>query len=172
IRTLGCFDVRKRWQAKVAIASSEPCMRLDIRTAPSTRMMYSLSRRTSFNVVPSGETVWSSSSKGFTRVMLQQVGYWMSGDSLPRVRLIALTENADGDKKRALARSQAPLYNSNLQIPQGSPPSRQVRRLKPELFLSRGILKCLQTLASFYVEHQTFAMPRCLPKMLPRRISC
>src|SRR5712671_4194853 len=76
MRMLGCFDVRKGWQARVAIASSEPCMRLDIRTAPSTRMMYSLSRRTSFRVVPSGERVWSSSSKGFTRVMLQQEDYW------------------------------------------------------------------------------------------------
>jgi hypothetical protein len=37
-------------------------------------MMYSLSRRTSFNVVPSGERVWSSNSKGFTGVMLQQEG--------------------------------------------------------------------------------------------------
>src|SRR5258707_452882 len=102
-------------------------MRLDIRTAPSTRMMYSLSRRTSFNAVPSGETVWSSSSKGFTRVMLQQVGL----DKCQTSFQVSLKT-----KKRALARSQAPLYNSNLQIPQGSPPSRQVRRLKPELFLS------------------------------------
>src|SRR6266403_1115984 len=83
-------------------------MRLDIRTAPSTRMMYSLSRRTSFNVVPSGERVWSSNSKGFTSVMLQQEDYWTSGTGLHLFALIALTESAAGDKKRALARSQAP----------------------------------------------------------------
>src|SRR5712672_1835208 len=113
-------------------------MRLDIRTAPSTRMMYSVSRRTSFRVVPSGETVWSSNSKGFTGVMLQQVGYWArgrTGFSLVRSALFVVY-SAVRDKKRALARSQAPLYNSIPQIPQGSPPSRQVRRLKPELFLS------------------------------------
>src|SRR5712675_1318304 len=75
-------------------------MRLDIRTAPSTRMMYSVSRRTSFRVVPSGETVWSSSSKGFTDVMLQQVDYWTSGAGFHLFALIALTENAAGDKKK------------------------------------------------------------------------
>ena len=111
MRMLGCFDVRKSWQAKVAIASSEPCMRLDIRTAPSTRMMYSLSRRTSFNAVPSGESVWSSSSKGFTHVMLQQVGYWTNArrlsNSQGRIHRIWRRPSTK-DKKRALARSQAP----------------------------------------------------------------
>ena len=125
-------------------------MRLDIRTAPSTRMMYSLSRRTSFNAVPSGERVWSSSSKGFTDVMLQQEGYSTNArrlsNSQGRIHRIWRRPSTK-DKKRALARSQAPLYNSNLQIPQGSPPSRQVRRLKPELFLSWEIPKCLQTAA-------------------------
>src|SRR5882762_7683355 len=133
-------------------------MRPDIRTAPSTRMMYSVSRRTSFNVVPSGETVWSSSSKGFTRVMLQQVGYWTNArrlsNSQGRIHRIWRRPSTK-DKKRALARSQAPLYNSNLQIPQGSPHSRQVRGLKPELFLSWEILKGLQTLASLYVRRPT-----------------
>jgi len=70
--------------------------------------------------------------------MLQQVDYWTSGAGFHLFALIALTENAAGDKKRALARSQAPLYNSNLQIPQGSPPSRQVRRLKPETIFIMG----------------------------------
>ncbi len=108
MRTLGCRNVRKRWQAKVAKASSEPCMQLDIRTAPSTRMMYSLARRTSFNAVPSGETVWTSSSKGFTDVMLQQVDYWTSGAGFHLFALIALTENAAGDKKGRLQGRKRP----------------------------------------------------------------
>jgi len=60
----------------VANASSDPCMRLDMRMTPSTRMMYSSPRRTSFMAVPSGERASASNSKGFTTVMLQQADYW------------------------------------------------------------------------------------------------
>ena len=68
----GCSSVRARRQPNVASASSEPCIRLDIRLLPLARMMYSWSRRTSFMSVPSGVSVSPSNSKGFTSVISQE----------------------------------------------------------------------------------------------------
>ena len=65
--TRGCSSVRARWQAKAASASSEPCMRLDMRLLPLARMMYSSPRRMSFSRVPSGERAWPSNCKAFTQ---------------------------------------------------------------------------------------------------------
>ncbi len=70
--TLGCCSVRARRQANVASASSEPCMRLDIRLLPLARMMYSSLRRISFRTVPSRESASPSNSKGFTNVILRE----------------------------------------------------------------------------------------------------
>ena len=70
--TEGCSSVRARRQANVARASSEPCMRLDIRLLPLASMMYSVSRRTSFMSVPSGVSVSPSNSRGFTCVISQE----------------------------------------------------------------------------------------------------
>ena len=61
--TCGCSIVRACWQTLVANASSEPCMRLDIRVRPFTRMTYSLPRLVNRMALPSGVHVSPSSSQ-------------------------------------------------------------------------------------------------------------
>ncbi len=64
-RTTGARSVRARSHANAASASSEPCMRLDIRIWPPAKMTNSVSRRCSFMSVPSGIRASPSSSQGF-----------------------------------------------------------------------------------------------------------
>ena len=62
---MGSFSVRTRLHASVASASSEPCMRLDMRVLPLARMTYSPLRRISVMSSPSGVRVRPSNSQGF-----------------------------------------------------------------------------------------------------------
>ena len=72
-RTDGCSIVRALRQASVARASSEPCMRLDMRLFPPARMMYSRSRRVSFRSVPSGVRDSRSNSRCFIEAVPQKI---------------------------------------------------------------------------------------------------
>src|SRR5262249_31219326 len=60
--TQGRSAVRTSRQPNVASASSEPCMRLDMRLWPLARIMYSLLRRVSLRSEPSGVVVSPSNS--------------------------------------------------------------------------------------------------------------
>ena len=64
--TLGSSTARRCGHASVASASSDPCMRLDIRLLPLARITYSLSRLVSAIAVPSGVCVSPNTSQGFT----------------------------------------------------------------------------------------------------------
>jgi hypothetical protein len=62
--TQGRSAVRSLRQANVASASSDPCIRLDMRLFPLARITYSLVRRVSFMSEPSSVVVSPSSSSG------------------------------------------------------------------------------------------------------------
>ena len=103
--THGRSRARIRRHVKVANASSDPCMRLDMRLRPAARMTYSLSRRVSVISVPSGVRVWPNSSQGFTPDtfphsrnggILAMTGLF--GGCVPCVLFLETLMNHDGDR--------------------------------------------------------------------------